>query len=112
MRYFMVAFGNLESSDEVKFKDFLGENYFGFWHRIPGAWLLTTPDTVDSSQLLDMIMDQFNSSSPIIAAEFASDAICVSVPDPYKAWFEKHLGLEFDGGDEQEGTKQDHATQK
>ena len=107
MRYFLIAIGNPEVGDEVKFADFLCENQFGFWHRIPGIWLVTAPERMDSSQFIDMIGELFGREGQlqVIVAETKPTAMAAIVPPSYQGWFEKHLDFVFGSEPESEATK-------
>ena len=99
MRYFMISFKSVEVSDEVKLRDFLGENGFKYWHRFPNMWLVITPDELSVHQLTDMVDEHLSGAPDYIAVEFGISGVTASIPRSIWPWFEKNLEFEFEDDD-------------
>jgi hypothetical protein len=105
MKYFIVAFQNIEIQEETNLRDTFGENGFKFWHRFPTVWIVVTPDDMDASGLRDMIFDVLGDRMYVIVTEFNAAEISVVLPPSYQEWFKKHLNFSFQTVDDPEEKK-------
>jgi len=103
VRYFMISFKSIEISDEIKLRDFLGENGFKFWHRFPNMWIVITPDDLDVRKLTDLMDGHISGAPDYIAVEFEHSGVTASIPQSIWPWFEKNLGFEFETDDGAKG---------
>ena len=107
MRNFVLAFREIDVSDEIKLRDTFGENGFKFWHRFPNLWLIITPDNIDVDNLSDLMDGQIGKDRDYVAAEFRNSELLASVPASLQSWFEKNHGLQFKDDSSEEVKKPD-----
>jgi hypothetical protein len=90
MKRIVVSLSKLDIETETTFRDLMGENGIAFWHRLPGIWLLSTPDEFTFIQIRDMVGDRLQGVTMVVVeAEHAA----VRVPLNQREWFVKHWGV-------------------
>jgi hypothetical protein len=93
MRHLVVSLSKLDIETETVFRDHLGEQGYGFWHRLPGIWLVVTPDDVGPFEFREQIFKLFVLMVPVFIAEVSDGQTAVGLPSGSAAWFTKHWNM-------------------
>jgi hypothetical protein len=66
---YVVAVSDLSADDERLFREYIGENRFGWWHWIDNFWLLTDPSEKSSAAEVRDFLRNLPSSRRCIVME-------------------------------------------